>query len=144
MTFFDTHVLSVILFTPLAGALILLFIGREKQSAIRWIANATAVLGFLVSVPLWFRYDPQGSTWQFAERMGWIPSIGAEYYLGVDGFSILLILLTTLMGAIAVLSSWTGITERLKDTTSSCSSCRRACSAPSWRSTSCCSSCSGK
>ena len=115
MTFFDTHVLSVILFTPLAGALILLFIGREKQSAIRWIANATAVLGFLVSVPLWFRYDPQGSTWQFVERMGWIPSIGAEYYLGVDGFSILLILLTTLMGAIAVLSSWTGITERLKE-----------------------------
>src|SRR5688572_7760189 len=115
MSFFNTHILSIILFTPLAGALILLFVGREKQNLIRWIANATALAGFLVSVPLWFRYDPPGSTWQFVERMPWIPSIGAEYFLGVDGFSILLILLTTLMGAIAVLSSWTGITERLKE-----------------------------
>ncbi len=85
------------------------------MNAIRWIANVFAVLGFLVSVPLWFRYDPQGSTWQFVERAEWIPSIGASYYLGVDGFSVLLILLTTLMGAIAVLSSWTAITERVKE-----------------------------
>jgi NADH-quinone oxidoreductase subunit M len=108
-------ILSAILFTPLLGALLLMFVGRERQNAIRWIANGFAVLGFLVSVPLWFWYDPAGSTWQFVERMRWIPSIGAEYYLGVDGFSVLLILLTTLMGAIAVLSSWTGITERLKE-----------------------------
>ena len=108
-------VLSVILFTPLVGALLLMFVGRERQNVIRWMANIFAVLGFLVSVPLWFWYDPAGSTWQFVERMRWIPSIGAEYYLGVDGFSVLLILLTTLMGAIAVLSSWTGITERLKE-----------------------------
>ena len=79
MTFFQSHILSVILFTPLAGALILLFIGREKQNLIRWIANATALVGFLVSVPLWFRYDPPGSTWQFVERMPWIPSIGADF-----------------------------------------------------------------
>ena len=108
-------VLSVILFTPLVGALLLMFVGRERQNVIRWMANIFAVLGFLVSVPLWFWYDPAGSTWQFVERMRWIPSIGAEYYLGVDGFSVLLILLTTLMGAIAVLSSWTGITERVKE-----------------------------
>jgi NADH-quinone oxidoreductase subunit M len=115
MSFFNTHILSIVLFTPLGGALVLLFVGREKQNVIRWLANATAVLGFLVSLPLWFRYDPQGSTWQFVERMPWVPSIGAEYFLGVDGFSILLILLTTLMGAIAVLSSWTGITDRVKE-----------------------------
>ena len=53
--------------------------------------------------------------YQFVERLPWIPSIGADYFLGVDGFSTLLILLTTMMGSIAVLSSWTAITERVKE-----------------------------
>ena len=115
MTPLQNHILSLILFTPLAGAVVLLFVRRDRHDLIRWIGNVVAVLGFLVAVPLWFRYEPHGSTWQFAEKMQWIPSIGAEYHLGVDGFSVLLILLTTLMGAIAVLSSWTGITERVKE-----------------------------
>src|SRR5207247_732616 len=72
-------------------------------------------LGFVVSIPLWFLYDPQASGFQLVERAQWIPSVGAEYFLGVDGLSTLLILLTTLMGFIAVLSSWTAITERLKE-----------------------------
>ena len=115
MTFFNTHLLSVILFTPLAGALVLLFVDKRQENAIRWIANSVAGIGFLVSVPLWFRYDPAGGAWQFVERAEWIPSIGASYFLGVDGFSVLLILLTTLMGFIAILSSWTAITERVKE-----------------------------
>ena len=60
--------------------------------------------------------QPAGTPeFQFVERAPWIPSIGAEYFLGVDGFSTLLILLTTMMGFIAVLSSWTAITERVKE-----------------------------
>jgi NADH-quinone oxidoreductase subunit M len=114
MTFFQSHLLSVILFTPLAGALLLLLVPGTREREIRWIANIVAGLGFLVSVPLWF-YNPQGAGWQFVEKAEWIPSIGASYYLGVDGFSVLLILLTTLMGFIAVLSSWTAITERVKE-----------------------------
>ena len=66
-------------------------------------------------MPLWFWYNPQGADFQFVERAPWIPSIGAEYFLGVDGLSTLLILLTTMMGFIAVLSSWTAITERVKE-----------------------------
>ena len=73
------------------------------------------VLGFVISVPLWFWYDPQNAEFQFVERAAWIPSIGAEYFLGVDGLSTLLILLTTMMGFIAILSSWTAITERVKE-----------------------------
>jgi NADH-quinone oxidoreductase subunit M len=115
MTFFNTHLLSVILFTPLAGALVLLFVDKRQENAVRWIANSVAGIGFLVSVPLWFRYDPAGDAWQFVEHAEWIPSIGASYFLGVDGFSVLLILLTTLMGFIAILSSWTAITERVKE-----------------------------
>ena len=111
----DSSLLSLILFTPLVGALVLLFVPKRQEDAIRWIANVTVVLGFLVSLPLWFRYDTANPDFQFIERLPWIPSIGAEYFLGVDGFSVLLILLTTLMGVIAVLSSWTAITMRVKE-----------------------------
>jgi NADH-quinone oxidoreductase subunit M len=107
--------LSLILFTPLAGAIVLLFVNKQRVDAIRWIANIFAAAGFLVSLPLWFWFNPQSPDWQFRERRPWIPSIGAEYFLGVDGFSALLILLTTLIGVIAVLSSWTAITERVKE-----------------------------
>ena len=107
--------LTLILFTPLVGAVVLLCVGRQSDNTIRWIANIFASAGFLVSLPLWFWYDTQNPGWQFVERHEWIPSIGADYFLAVDGFSTLLILLTTLMGLIAVLSSWTAITERLKE-----------------------------
>src|SRR5262245_56513132 len=107
--------LSIILFTPLAGALVLLFVNKQNENLIRWIANVTALLGFVISIPLWFVYNAQNPEFQLVERAPWIPSIGAEYFLGVDGFSVLLILLTTLMGFIAVLSSWNAITERLKE-----------------------------
>src|SRR5882762_1397092 len=110
-----SHYLSIILFTPLAGAFVLLLVNKQNDNAIRWIANIVAVLGFAVSIPLWFWYDPQKADFQFVERARWIPSIGAEYFLGVDGFSTLLILLTTMMGFIAVLSSWSAITERVKE-----------------------------
>jgi NADH-quinone oxidoreductase subunit M len=109
------HYLSLILFTPLAGALILLLVNKENVGAIRWIANAVALVGFVISVPLWFWYNPGSGEFQFVERLPWIPSIGAEYFLGVDGLSALLILLTTMMGFIAILSSWGAITERVKE-----------------------------
>ncbi len=109
------HYLSIILFTPLAGALLLLLVPKQNENAIRWIANITALAGFGISVPLWFWYNPQGSDFQFIERAPWIPSVGAEYFLGIDGLSTLLILLTTMMGFIAILSSWNAITERVKE-----------------------------
>jgi len=107
--------LSLIMFTPLAGAILLLLVPRRSEKAIRWIANIVATAGFLVSLPLWFAFNSSDRGWQFVERLDWIPSIGAQYFLGVDGFSALLILLTTLLGAIAVLSSWTAITLRVKE-----------------------------
>jgi NADH-quinone oxidoreductase subunit M len=109
------YYLSLILFTPLAGAFVILLVSKQNENAIRWIANAFAAIGFLISVPLWFWFQPQGPQYQFVERAPWIPSIGAEYHLGIDGLATLLILLTTMMGAIAVLSSWEAITERVKE-----------------------------
>src|SRR5687768_5151360 len=112
---FNNHLLSIILFTPLAGALLLLFVPKKSEGAIKIIANLFTLAGFFVSVPLWFWFDQKAPGYQFVERMPWIPSIGADYFIGVDGFSVLLILLTTMMGFIAVLSSWTAIHERVKE-----------------------------
>jgi NADH-quinone oxidoreductase subunit M len=110
-----SHYLSLVLFEPLVGALVLLLVDKRNENAIRWIANVFAFLGFAVSIPLWFWFNPQRGDFQFVERATWIPSIGAEYFLGVDGLSTLLILLTTLMGCISVLSAWTAITDRVKE-----------------------------
>ena len=117
MDFYREHLLSVITYTPLVGALVLLlpvFSGREKDNAVRWAANGIALLGFLLSLPLWFWFDRSADGFQFVEKVPWIPSIGVQYFFGVDGISTLLILLTTLLGAIAVLSSWTAITDRVR------------------------------
>jgi NADH-quinone oxidoreductase subunit M len=107
--------LSLILFLPLVGAAVLLFVPKENGHVIRIVANLFGIAGFVVSVPLWFWYNSQDPSWQFVERATWIPSIGAQYFLGVDGFSALLVLLATMFGFIAILSSWTAITERVKE-----------------------------
>jgi len=115
MDFFRAHLLSVITFTPMVGALVLLlpfFKGRDN--AVRWGANLVALLGFAVSLPLWFWFERGAAGFQFVEKASWIPSIGVSFFFGVDGISALLILLTTLLGVIAVLSSWTAITDRVR------------------------------
>src|SRR5512141_928008 len=117
MDFFRDHLLSVITYTPLLGALVLLlpfFSGKRNEDAVRWVANGFGVLGFLVSLPLWFKFDRTAPGFQFIEKADWIPSIGVQYFFGVDGISALLILLTTLLGAIAILSSWTAIQDRVR------------------------------
>src|SRR5258708_4291386 len=115
----QSHILSIILFTPLVGALLVLFIPKDNKDAIRWVANIFALLGFLVSLPLvpWFwaqRFEP-GFKFMEGTPNNWIPSIGAGYNLGIDGISFLLIMLTTLLGAISILSSWTAIENRVKE-----------------------------
>src|SRR6266481_246165 len=113
------HILSIILFTPLAGALLLIFVPQEKKDAIRWIANIFALTGLLASIPLvpWFwaqRFEP-GFKFMEGTPNNWIPSIGAGYVLGIDGISFLLIMLTTLLGWISILSSWSAIENRVKE-----------------------------
>src|SRR5467141_3066078 len=115
MDFFAHHILSVILYTPLVGALLLLFVPREKEGVHRVVGNLFGVLGFLVSLPLlkWFKLEWGGFT--FKENAPWIPSIGARYHLGIDGISLLLVMLTTFLGMIAILSSWSAIKQRQKE-----------------------------
>src|SRR3989449_7341030 len=112
---FHNHLLSVVAYTPMVGALLLLFVNKESKNFIRWFANIVAGLGFLVSLPLLTQFDVNADGFQFLERASWIPAIGVEYYFGIDGISLLLIILTTGLGFLAVLSSWTAIEERVKE-----------------------------
>jgi NADH-quinone oxidoreductase subunit M len=108
------HILSIVLFTPLAGLLVLLFIPSSNARAIKLWANLVALAGFLVSLPLAFRFDAT-KDYQFVERASWIPTLGATYHLGIDGLGLLLVMLTTTIGVIAILSSWNAIHDRLKE-----------------------------
>ncbi len=108
-------ILTVITFLPLAGALVLLLLPRERGATIMRLATGVAFVDFLISLPLWFRYNRADAGFQFTESLDWIPSLGVRYSLGVDGVSVLLVLLTTLLGVIALLSSWTAITDRVKE-----------------------------
>ena len=137
------HILSIVLFTPLAGLLVLLAIPSSNPRAIKLWANIAAFLGFLVSLPLVFQFD-RTKDFQFVEQAPWIPSIGATYHIGIDGLGLLLVMLTTLVGFIAILSSWNAIRTGSRNTTPSSCCCRPPCWASSCRSISCCFSFSGK
>ncbi len=109
--------LSSIIFLPLAGAALLLFIGKGDTRAIKVVGLAASIATFLLSLVLFlgFRSDAEGM--QFVERLPWIPSFGIAYYIGIDGLSLLLIMLTTFLTPIALLSSWQSIDQRVKEYT---------------------------
>jgi NADH-quinone oxidoreductase subunit M len=115
----QAHILSIILFTPLVGAILLLFVPKDNKNAIRWIANIFALGGFLISLPLvpafWAQRFEPGFKFIEGSANNWIPSIGAGYVIGLDGISFLLVMLTTLLGWISILSSWTAIENRVKE-----------------------------
>jgi NADH-quinone oxidoreductase subunit M len=111
----EQHPLSYVLFTPLAGLLVLLLIPGRHKNLIRVWANLAAFAGFLVSLPLVSRFDKTASSFQFVERASWIPTLGVQYLIGIDGISLLLVMLTTVVGFLAILSSWTAIDDRVKE-----------------------------
>jgi len=109
-------ILSLVTFLPTVGAiLIALFLKKDNANAIKNTALGVAVVDFVVSIPLWFYYDSNKWGMQFQEVHEWIPSLGVKYAAGIDGISLLLMLLTTLLGAIAIWSSFKAIAKREKE-----------------------------
>jgi NADH-quinone oxidoreductase subunit M len=94
--------------------LLLLIPGRNKTLIKIW-ANAVGFIGFLISLPLVFNFDKSQPGYQYYEHADWIPTIGATYTIGIDGISLLLIMLTTVMGFISILCSWSAVQDRLKE-----------------------------
>ena len=103
---------------PLAGALLLALIGNadgKKDAVIRWIALGASLVAFAATLVIWARFDPTSPDFQFVERVPWIPAFGIDYYIGVDGISLLLVVLTGFLTPIALLSSWEGVEKKVKE-----------------------------
>ena len=105
-------ILSLTIFLPLLGCAILLFLKNEK--AIPQVAFGVSIATMVVSFALLFGFDSTSAEMQNVERASWIPSIGVDYFLGVDGISLLLVLLTTILCPIAIASSFSAVHERVR------------------------------
>ena len=112
-------ILSWVTWLPAVGAIIILFFNKSKNDSIRWFANIWIGLCFLISIPLLTGlgggrpgYDKALGGLQFIENHEWIPLIGASYQMGVDGLSLVLVIMTTLLGVIGVVCSWSYIREK--------------------------------
>lgn len=106
-------ILSTLIFLPLAGAFVL-FLIRDEKTAKVWSLIVSMIV-FTLSLPLYFYFDPTTHKYQFAEHAPWIPAFKINYTLGVDGISLLLVLLSTLLIPICILASWKYIEKRVKE-----------------------------
>ena len=107
--------LSFLVFFPLAAAAVLAVLPRGAERSARFWCTVAAAIEFVVSLPLWSKLVPGAPGFQFEEKVPWIPSIGANYHLGVDGVSALLALLTTFMTLVSVISAWTAVEKRPRE-----------------------------
>ena len=114
----DLPILSLLIFLPLAGAAFILTINGDDEVGKRNARNValwTSLVTFVLSLYLWFNFDNSTAAFQFVEKADWIPTYNIAYHLGVDGISVLFVLLTTLLTPICVLASWDSIKDRVKE-----------------------------
>ncbi len=110
----DLPILSLAVFTPLLGVVALVLIPGDNHRLIRWVALIASLVSFAFSLVL-LGYDPAGNEFQYREDLAWIEAFGMRYTLGVDGLSMVLVLLTTLLSAVAIFYSWEPIKTRIKE-----------------------------
>ncbi len=114
----DAPLLSLVIFLPLVGVFFILITrGDEAQVAsnCRWEALVTSVAVFLVSLLIWYNFDPTTADFQLVERVEWIPGSSIAYHVGVDGISMWFVLLSTLLTPICILASWDAVQTRVKE-----------------------------
>jgi NADH-quinone oxidoreductase subunit M len=103
---------------PLIGALLLLLVPNRdggRDGAVRWLALAISLAAFGITLAVWAGFDNGSPEFQFVERRSWIPAFGIDYYVGVDGISLLLVVLTAFLTPIALLSSWESVERKVKE-----------------------------
>ncbi len=107
--------LSILLVLPVAGAILVALLPRGRESLVKWVALVTTLVVLVLSLALYFYFATGEPGFQFEEVRVWIPDLNISYHVGLDGISLYLVLLTTLLSALAVLSSWRAITEQVKE-----------------------------
>jgi NADH-quinone oxidoreductase subunit M len=108
-----SNILSIITFLPLAGAVLIGFLNREAAGNARWIALWTTIITFIVSLYIWVHFDNTNPGFQFVEDYAWLGAL--KYKMGVDGISMLFVILTTFLMPLCILASWESIEERVKE-----------------------------
>jgi NADH-quinone oxidoreductase subunit M len=106
--------LTLLVVLPLAGAVLLFMTGRGQDKLVRNIALGVSLATFALSLLMWMKFDPASADYQFVERHAWLPEFGISYHVGVDGISLLLVVLTTFLTPIALLCSWDSIEDRVR------------------------------
>ena len=106
------ELLSTIIWLPILGGVVILALGDQRARPDRWLALAVSVVTFLLSLALWTDFDFSSARMQFVERLPWISTFNVYYYLGVDGISTPLILLTTFLTPMIVIAGWEAIKQR--------------------------------
>ncbi|HEX8987324.1 MAG TPA: NADH-quinone oxidoreductase subunit M [Rhodocyclaceae bacterium] len=104
--------LSLSIWVPIIGSLLVFAAGSERRTLARWTALAVALAGFLVTLPIIGAFDPAYSGFQFVEQMPWIQRFNVEYFLGVDGISVIFIILNSFITVLVVLAGWEVIEEK--------------------------------
>jgi NADH-quinone oxidoreductase subunit M len=114
----NAPLLSISWLLPVAGAVLLLFVGNadgRRNGLIRWLTLAVSIAVFAVTMAIWASFDAASPEFQLVERRAWIPAFGIDYYVGIDGISLLLVVLTGFLTPIALLSSWSSIDRKVKE-----------------------------
>src|SRR5229473_3221325 len=106
--------LTILVLLPLAGALAVALVDARREALIRSLALGVSIVVLAVTVGLWQRFDRLSATFQFVERHSWIPAFGIDYFVGIDGISLFLVVLTGFLTPLALLSSWESVHERVK------------------------------
>jgi NADH-quinone oxidoreductase subunit M len=111
-------ILSLVTFLPLAGAFIILMVRGDEETVARnarWAALWTSLITFALSLVLWARFDRSSAEFQFVESADWLPDFGVGYHMGVDGISVLFVLLSTLLTPLCILASWDSVKTRVRE-----------------------------
>ena len=106
-------ILTALTLTPLVGGLVVVGLGEAQRRLARGLALAISLIGLVLAVLLWAGFDATSGTLQFDERLAWIPSLNVEYFLGVDGLGLLMVLLTALVVPMALAASWRRVNDRV-------------------------------
>ncbi len=113
----NNYLITLLLLLPLAGGLFLLLLPKTKENLIRYSGLAISTLVFIISLLVYFKFDLTSSEFQFIHQFKWIEKLNISYFVGVDGISLLLVLLTTFLTPLTLLSSWTAIQKNVKEFT---------------------------
>ncbi len=110
----ESTLLTYLLLVPIVGSVILLFFKEEQRKLIQWFGVAVSTIAFIVSMVIYYQFDASLSTFQFIHKVVWVESLNISYHVGIDGISLLLIMLTTFITPLTLISSWSSINKKVK------------------------------